>query len=79
MTTDYIKKETNSLLTQQSVFNKRSNKKNDIVSTSYYEIAILLTERGKPCSNGEIIKKSLDVFAKNVNDSSVFAYVKLPK
>lgn len=72
---DYIKKKTNSLLTQQLILTKQSNEKKDMVLTSY-EIAFLLAKCGKPYSDGEIIKKSLDIFAKNTNDSKISAYVK---
>lgn len=72
--TEYIKKKTNSLLTQQSIFTKQSNEKKDMVLTSY-EIAFLLAKCGKPYSDGEIIKKSFDIFAKNANDSKISTYV----
>ncbi|XP_026819320.1 uncharacterized protein LOC113557987 [Rhopalosiphum maidis] len=52
--TEYIKKNTNSLLTQQSIFTKQSNEKKDMVLT-FYEIAFLLAKCGKPYSDGEII------------------------
>ncbi|MBW0543352.1 hypothetical protein O181_083067 [Austropuccinia psidii MF-1] len=68
--TEYITKKTNSLLTQQQIFTKQSNEKKDMVLTSY-EIAFLLAKCGKPYSDGEIIKKSLDIFAKNANDSKI--------
>ncbi|XP_025407753.1 uncharacterized protein LOC112681687 [Sipha flava] len=66
--TKYIKKKTNSLLIQQSIFTKQSNEKKDMVLTSY-ENAFLPAKRGKPYSDSEIIKKSFDIFAKNANDS----------
>ncbi|KAL4121156.1 hypothetical protein QTP88_013721 [Uroleucon formosanum] len=72
--TEYIKKKTNSLLTQQSIFTKQSNEKKDMVLTSN-EIAFLLAKCGKPYFDGEIIKKSFDIFAKNANDSKISTYV----
>jgi hypothetical protein len=45
-----------------------------MVLTSY-EIAFLLAKCGKPYSDGEIIKKSFDIFTKNVNDSKISTYV----
>jgi len=45
-----------------------------MVLTSY-EIAFLLAKCGKPYSDGEIIKKSFDIFTKNANDSKMSTYV----
>jgi hypothetical protein len=54
--TEYIKKKTNSLLTQQSIFSKQSNEKKNMVLTSY-EIAFLLAKCRKPYSDGKSLKK----------------------
>jgi len=40
------------------------------------EIAFLPAKCGKTYSDGEIIKKSLEVFVKNANNSKMSAYVK---
>jgi len=71
--TEYIKKKTNSLLTQQSIFTKQSNERKEMMLTSY-EISFLLAKCVKPYSDGEIIKKSLDRLFRTLFEDVIYEF-----